>query len=129
MGLKTLCMMIGAWCMMIGACCMVHGVWCHQVGDNTCKIWCEDLRTSPIMWMKPSKARLTDGCWSPTKISLFLTARTDGFVEVWDFLHNQRLPILTIKVTCALHPAPGGRPPPQLYEDPRVRRPHLCGSS
>ena len=31
---------------------------------------------------KPSKARLTDGCWSPTKISLFFTTRTDGFVEV-----------------------------------------------
>ena len=78
-------------------------------------------------WLFWSKARLTDGCWSPTKISLFFTTRTDGFVEVggnmkywvewksnniteggiffaqiffqiWDFLHNQRLPILTIKV-------------------------------
>jgi dynein intermediate chain 2 len=68
------------------------------VGDTTCKIWCEDLRSSAIMWMKPSKARLTDGCWSPTKISVFFTSRTDGFVEVWDFLHNQGRPILTIKV-------------------------------
>ena len=33
-------------------------------------------------WLFWSKARLTDGCWSPTKISLFFTTRTDGFVEV-----------------------------------------------
>ena len=35
-----------------------------------------------MMLKKLSKARLTDGCWSPTKISLFFTTRTDGFVEV-----------------------------------------------
>ena len=36
-----------------------------------------------VMLMKKLlKARLTDGCWSPTKISLFFTTRTDGFVEV-----------------------------------------------
>ena len=26
-------------------------------GDTTAKIWCEDLRTSAIMWMAPSAAR------------------------------------------------------------------------
>ena len=68
------------------------------VGDNTCKIWCEDLKSSSIMWMKPSRERLTGGAWSPTKISVFFTSRLDGVVEVWDFLHNQREPILPIKV-------------------------------
>ena len=68
------------------------------VGDNTCKIWCEDLKSSSIMWMKPSRERLTGGAWSPTKISVFFTSRLDGVVEVWDFLHNQREPILSIKV-------------------------------
>ena len=68
------------------------------VGDNTCKIWCEDLKSSSIMWMKPSVERLTGGAWSPTKISVFFTSRLDGVVEVWDFLHNQRQPILPIKV-------------------------------
>ena len=37
-----------------------------------------------------SKARLTDGCWSPTKISLFFTTRTDGFVEVGGKYENIR---------------------------------------
>ena len=68
------------------------------IGDTTTKIWCEDLKTSAIMWMKPSAARLTGGCWSPTKISVFFTTRVDGYVEVWDFLHNHQVPILNIKV-------------------------------
>ena len=50
------------------------------------------------MWMKPSAARLTGGGWSPTKISVFFTTRVDGYVEVWDFLHNHQVPILNIKV-------------------------------
>ena len=50
------------------------------------------------MWMKPSIARLTGGGWSPTKISVFFTTRVDGYVEVWDFLHNHQVPILNIKV-------------------------------
>ena len=48
--------------------------------------------------MKPSIARLTGGGWSPTKISVFFTTRVDGYVEVWDFLHNHQVPILNIKV-------------------------------
>ena len=48
------------------------------IGDTTTKIWCEDLKTSAIMWMKPSMARLTGGGWSPTKISVFFTTRVDG---------------------------------------------------
>ena len=39
-------------------------------------------------WLFWSKARLTDGCWSPTKISLFFTTRTDGFVEVGGNMKN-----------------------------------------
>ena len=71
------------------------------IGDTTCKIWCEDLKTSSIMWMKPSAARLTGGAWSPTKISVFFTTRIDGYVEVSDFLHNHKVPILPIKVADA----------------------------
>ena len=48
------------------------------IGDTTCKVWCEDLKTSAILWMKPSAARLTGGGWSPTKISVFFTTRVDG---------------------------------------------------
>ena len=37
------------------------------VGDNTCKIWSEDLKSSAIMWMKPAAVRLTGGAWSPAR--------------------------------------------------------------
>ena len=41
-------------------------------------------------YLDDDKARLTDGCWSPTKISLFFTTRTDGFVEVGGKCENIR---------------------------------------
>ena len=41
---------------------------------------------------------LTDGCWSPTRPSLFFTSRTDGWMEAWDIIENQRTPVLTHKV-------------------------------
>ena len=53
------------------------------IGDHTAKIWCEDLRTSAIMWMKPSAARLTGGGWNPARMSVFHTTRVDGVLEVW----------------------------------------------
>ena len=43
-------------------------------------------------------ALLTDGCWSPTKLSVFLTTRMDGVLDVWDILQQQREPCLSIKV-------------------------------
>ncbi|KAE8736682.1 hypothetical protein FOCC_FOCC017863 [Frankliniella occidentalis] len=43
-------------------------------------------------------ALLTDGCWSPTKLSVFFTTRMDGVLDVWDILQQQREPCLSIKV-------------------------------
>ena len=68
------------------------------IGGNTAKIWCEDLKSSAIMWMKPSPARLTGGAWSPARLSLFFTTRVDGVFEVWDFLYQQAAPIVCVKV-------------------------------
>ena len=41
---------------------------------------------------------LTDGCWSPTRPSLFFTSRTDGWLEAWDMIENQTRPVMTHKV-------------------------------
>ena len=41
---------------------------------------------------------LTDGCWSPTRPSLFFTSRTDGWIEAWDMIENQRSPVMTHKI-------------------------------
>ena len=65
------------------------------MAGDTCKIWCEDLQHGPVMWMRPSVARLTAGAWSPTRLSLFLTTRVDGVCELWDFLYQQAPPTLT----------------------------------
>lgn len=68
------------------------------VGDWNARIWSEDCKESAIIWTKYCSVELTDGCWSPTKCSLFYLSRTDGSVEAWDLLQQQSEPILTIKV-------------------------------
>ena len=42
---------------------------------------------------------LTDGCWSPTRPSVFFTAREDGVLDAWDVLYQQKAPILSTKVS------------------------------
>lgn len=42
--------------------------------------------------------QLTDGCWSPTKFSVFFTTREDGCVEAWDLLQQRHKSVLSIKV-------------------------------
>ena len=48
---------------------------CVDTRDSSAKIWCEDIKTSGIMCMKPSPSRLTGGCWSPVRMSVFFTTR------------------------------------------------------
>lgn len=51
---------------------------------------------------------LTDGCWSTTRPAVFFTTRSDGILDVWDFLFKQKDPSLSLKVGCpvALGPSP-----------------------
>ena len=71
-----------------------------------------------FMMMIPSSytENLTDGCWSPTRPSVFFTARQDGVLDAWDILYQQKAPILSIKVRLS-------RKPPLLEkpEQPRYR--------
>ena len=67
------------------------------VGDWTAKIWSEDVR-SPIMSTRYSNSYLTDGAWSPTRPSVFYTAKMDGTLDVWDFVFKQNDPTLTVQV-------------------------------
>lgn len=68
------------------------------VGDWNARIWSEDCKESSIIWTKYCSVDLTDGCWSPTKCSLFYLSRVDGNLEAWDLLQQQSEPILTVKV-------------------------------
>ena len=87
------------------------------VGDWCARIWSEDIKESAIMWtrwgsdimyyvllslltidLSSYTENLTDGCWSPTRPSVFFTARQDGVLDAWDILYQQKAPILSIKV-------------------------------
>ncbi|XP_064216038.1 dynein intermediate chain 3, ciliary isoform X2 [Tribolium castaneum] len=68
------------------------------IGDWTARIWSEDCRESSIMWTSFHKALLTDGAWSPTRLSVFFTTRSDGILDVWDVLQQQKQACLGVKV-------------------------------
>lgn len=51
-----------------------------------------------MIWTKYSPFELTDGCWSPTKCSMFYLSRADGNLEAWDLLQQQSESVLSMKV-------------------------------
>ena len=67
------------------------------VGDWTARIWSEDCKESSVIWTKYHKAKLTSGEWSPTRYSVFFLTRSDGVLDLWDILQNQKEPLLSIK--------------------------------
>ncbi|NXX14701.1 DNAI2 protein, partial [Podargus strigoides] len=68
------------------------------VGDWTARIWSEDIKESLIMCTKYHHSYLTDGCWSTVRPAVFFTTRSDGTLDVWDFLFKQNSPSLSLKV-------------------------------
>ncbi|NWS61260.1 DNAI2 protein, partial [Chunga burmeisteri] len=68
------------------------------VGDWTARIWSEETKESSIMWTKYHLSYLTDGCWSTVRPAVFFTTRSDGTLDVWDFLFKQKDPSLSLKV-------------------------------
>jgi len=41
---------------------------------------------------------LTGGAWSTTRYSVYYLIKTDGTLDVWDFLIQQDNPVLSVKV-------------------------------
>ncbi|XP_031353490.1 dynein intermediate chain 3, ciliary-like [Photinus pyralis] len=70
-----------------------------SVGDWTVRIWSEDCKESSIMWTCYHRDRLTDGAWSPTRVSVFFTTRSDGSLDVWDILQQQERACISMKVS------------------------------
>ncbi|NXG69350.1 DNAI2 protein, partial [Baryphthengus martii] len=68
------------------------------VGDWTARIWSEETKESSIMWTKYHLSYLTDGCWSTVRPAVFFTTRSDGTLDIWDFLFKQKDPSLSLKV-------------------------------
>ena len=51
-----------------------------------------------LLWCCSSYTeRLLDGCWSPTRPSVFFVTREDGYMDAWDILYQQRSPVLSFK--------------------------------
>lgn len=59
-----------------------------SVGDWTARVWTEDIKT-PVASTPHHQAVLTAGCWSPSRPGVFLLARADGVLDVWDYLTQQ----------------------------------------
>ncbi|BDA50396.1 Dynein intermediate chain 2, axonemal [Coccomyxa sp. Obi] len=72
-------------------------------GDWTARVWNEDLRT-PLITTAYHTAHITSVRWSPTRPSLFFSARADGMLDAWDYyLNSQTAPALSMQVAdCAL---------------------------
>ncbi|NXO99771.1 DNAI2 protein, partial [Certhia brachydactyla] len=71
-----------------------------SVGDWTARIWTEELMdSSSIMETKYHTPYLLDVCWSPVKPAVFFTCKSDGTLDVWDFLFHQKEPSLSLKVS------------------------------
>ena len=68
------------------------------MGDWCARIWSEDIKESAIMWTSGYTENLSDGCWSPTRPSVFFTTRMDGVLDAWDILYQQQSPLLSTKV-------------------------------
>ncbi|KAJ8729776.1 hypothetical protein PYW08_001357 [Mythimna loreyi] len=68
------------------------------VGDWTARVWSEDCRESAVLWTPPGRYSLTDGTWSPTRLSLMLLTQTNGILTLWDLLKRQHEPVLCVQV-------------------------------
>ena len=106
--------------------CLQHFL---TVGDWSAKVWSEDIKGSPIMWTRkiqrkikliPSHQfhfssyteRLTDGCWSPSRPSVFFVTRK-YFIKILGLDPN--LDVQGGRVHGRLgHPLPAAGPPPVL---------------
>lgn len=80
-----------------------------SVGDWQAKIWCEELKDSPIFWTKEYVSELIYGCWNSVRCSSFYLCRMDGWLDAWDVIHRSDRPVLTTKLsdhpllTCSPH--------------------------
>ena len=69
------------------------------VGDWCARVWSEDAKHSSIMTTINMPEKMTAGCWSPSRPSVFITGRGDGVIQTWDLKYQQNFPLLTTKVS------------------------------
>ncbi|EDQ84795.1 uncharacterized protein MONBRDRAFT_39146 [Monosiga brevicollis MX1] len=70
-----------------------------SVGDWTARVWCEDVRESAVLWSKYYPCYLTCGVWSHTRPAVSFVGRSDGAIDVYDYLFKQAEAALTVPVS------------------------------
>ncbi|XP_073837272.1 dynein intermediate chain 3, ciliary-like [Musca autumnalis] len=66
-------------------------------GDWCAKIWAEECKASPLTFLVKKRNQVLCGSWSTARCSLFVTGDSEGELDFWDMLLNQRKPIFTLK--------------------------------
>lgn len=68
------------------------------VGDWTARVWSEECRESAVLWTPPQRHKITNGAWSPTRLSLIMLVQANGVLALWDVLRRQYEPVVTMQV-------------------------------
>lgn len=67
------------------------------VGETGFSVWRVGLR-HPLFVSPPASARLTCGCFSPTRPAVVFLGRSDGLVDAWDLTDTTLRPVLSAPV-------------------------------
>eukprot|EP01013_Petalomonas_cantuscygni_P020238 TRINITY_DN3847_c0_g1_i1.p1 TRINITY_DN3847_c0_g1~~TRINITY_DN3847_c0_g1_i1.p1 ORF type:complete len:694 (-),score=169.68 TRINITY_DN3847_c0_g1_i1:610-2691(-) len=67
-------------------------------GDWRVHLWSDDLRL-PVVSTPYCDAYLTGASWHPVRPGVFMTSRSDGLVDVWDLVHRQTQPAVSVRVS------------------------------
>ncbi|KAA0169895.1 hypothetical protein FNF28_01832 [Cafeteria roenbergensis] len=67
------------------------------VGETVFSVWRVGLR-HPLFVSPPASARLTCGCFSPTRPAVVFLGRSDGLVDAWDLSDTTLRPVLSAPV-------------------------------
>jgi len=68
------------------------------VGDWRAQLWLEELK-APLLNTVYHEAYLSAGAWSPTRAGVFCVARTDGWLDFWDYYYRMNQVSLSHRVT------------------------------
>lgn len=69
------------------------------VGTYTIRLWSEEVKDMAIFFSPYQYVQTTDGYWSPTRPTVFITSNCDGCLTFWDLLYCQDDPVLSMKVS------------------------------
>ncbi|XP_011295440.2 dynein intermediate chain 3, ciliary [Musca domestica] len=71
-------------------------------GDWCAKIWAEECKGSPLTFLIKKSNQILCGSWSTARCSLFVTGDSEGELDFWDMLLNQRKSIFSMKFSARI---------------------------